>query len=254
MMKIIISLTCIPPRFGGLKDVIVSLLKQTKKPDYIIINIPETYARFKDTFIIPKFIMNTPGLILNRISKDYGPASKLLGLRELVLYKELSLDSIIICVDDDRIYNNKLVETFINNMHDNRALCVAGWDINKLSNNVLSYNHLLYPRGVEYLSPGYIDILGGCCGFAMTKKNCPFYDETIFTLSSDDVKYYVDDVWISGFLTIQKVDIYMIPGYGDERRSSNDTIYPLCDESRTSKNIVCINYFRDNYGIWINRT
>jgi hypothetical protein len=247
MKKIIISLTSIPPRFAGLNQVITSLLSQTVKPDHIILNIPNTYSRFPGE-VMP--VNLDPIVIINRLSKDYGPASKLLGLQELDLFHKISDDSVIICVDDDRYYHCGMVEMFVRNVAEKRAITIAGWDINTISNNMLSYLYLNMPRGIEYVSPGYIDILGGCCGFALLKNDCPFADKTIFMLNADDPKYYVDDVWISGFLTMNKISIYMIPGYGDAQRLLNDSISPLYDNTRTAKNIFCITYFRDNYNIW----
>ena len=45
---IYISLSIIPHRIKYLEKTINSLLKQTKKPDKIFINIPYKYRRFKD--------------------------------------------------------------------------------------------------------------------------------------------------------------------------------------------------------------
>ena len=55
---IYISLSTIPQRIKDLNKSIESLLKQTKKPDKIFINIPFKYRRFKETIDdnkIPKF-------------------------------------------------------------------------------------------------------------------------------------------------------------------------------------------------------
>ena len=250
-MKIVVSLTSIPPRFFGLETTLKSIFAQTVEPDYIIINIPYTYNRFPQDFMLTYFMMNNPKIILNRISVDYGPASKLLGLYSSPIYEKINNDSIIICIDDDRIYNKNMIETFINNKKINDcALTVAGWEISGITKNTYNYKHILLPRGIEFTREGYIDILGGCCGFAMLKKNCPFNDLKIFKLEPDDPKYYVDDVWISGFLGINNIPIYIIPN-NDAVRSSNDYIFPLYDNTRAEKNIACVKYFRDTYTIWI---
>ena len=55
---IYVSLSTIPPRLKNLQESIESLLKQTKKPDKIFINIPYKYERFNETIEenkIPKF-------------------------------------------------------------------------------------------------------------------------------------------------------------------------------------------------------
>ena len=45
---IYVSLSTIPKRLNYLKESIDSLLKQTKKPDKIFINIPNKYQRFSE--------------------------------------------------------------------------------------------------------------------------------------------------------------------------------------------------------------
>ena len=55
---IFVSLTTIPQRIKDLNKSIESLLKQTKKPNKIFINIPKKYKRFReiiDNDQIPKF-------------------------------------------------------------------------------------------------------------------------------------------------------------------------------------------------------
>ena len=55
---IFVSLTTIPQRIKNLNKSIESLLKQTKKPNKIFINIPKKYKRFGeiiDNDQIPKF-------------------------------------------------------------------------------------------------------------------------------------------------------------------------------------------------------
>ena len=45
---IYVSLTTIPPRVKNLYKSVESLLKQSKKPDKIFINIPKKYERFAE--------------------------------------------------------------------------------------------------------------------------------------------------------------------------------------------------------------
>lgn len=248
---IIISLTTIPPRFNHLKLTINSILKQTIKPDKIIINIPNKYNNFKMQEL-PKF--KNKRVIINRNTKDYGPGTKLLGLNKLSYFKNLSDDDIIIIIDDDRKYDNKLIENMLNyhNKHKDKALTVSGWDVELLTKNKVKYSNKKQPRGIEFKTSGYIDILGGCNGFLLTKKIVPFNNKNIFKIKSDNPIYYVDDVFISAFLTMNKVDIYSIPNtFGeDAERGPNNTISELWSPERDEKNTKAIKYFRNNYNIW----
>jgi hypothetical protein len=215
------------------------------------LNIPEKYNRFSNETAFPEIVI--PNIIINRC-KDYGPATKLLGLYGTDIYNNLCDKDIIIVVDDDRDYNSRMIEGMINyhNQYPDDALTVAGWDVEALTNNKIQYCKKVQHRGIEFERFGNIDILGGCCGFLLTKAICPFNWNEIFTLLPDDPKYYVDDVWFSGFLTLNEVNIYIIPNMinKDEAHNVNNSICPLSDNTREYKNTLCINYFRDKYGIW----
>lgn len=245
---IVVSLTTIPTRFDNVGITINSILSQTVLPDLIILHIPERYNNY--TYSTLPVISDK--VIINNNVKDYGPATKLLGLKQF----NLKDDDIIIVIDDDRIYNNNLIQNMLHyhNLYNDKVLTVAGWDIETLSNNLYKTNTKKQPRGVEYKSCGYIDVLGGCCGFLLTRKMCPFNNNDLFSLTPLVDFYYVDDVWISGFLKLNNIDIYLIPNSinRDEQRHINDSISPLCDTTRTQKNINCIKYFREMYKIFYN--
>ena len=250
---IIISLTTIPPRFDNLYFTIDSILSQSILPDIILIHIPEKYNNYSYDFnSLPKF--SSDKVIINNKVKDYGPATKLLGLYDNELYKKMSEEDIIIVIDDDRIYNTDLIKNMIyyHKLYPDKALTVAGWEIEDLAKKKFIINNKKQPRGIEFLTCGYIDFIGGCCGFVLNKKMCPFQYEELFDLHPDDNNYWVDDIWISGFLTLSNIDIYIIPNaiFNDEIRSINNQISPLYNDERREKNIKCIEYFRDKYNIW----
>ena len=81
---------------------------------------------------------------------------------------------------------------------------------------------------------------------------CPFNYKEIFDLQPNDCKYYVDDIWISGFLRLNNTDIYLVPNSinNDEIRHKNNFIDSLCNSSREASNIKCVEYFRDVFNIW----
>ena len=96
---IYVSLTTIPQRLKNINKSVDSLLKQTRKPDKIFVNIPNDYKRFnvkiKDTEI-PKFESN---IVEITRCEDYGPGTKLLGS-----LNKLEKNSLLILVVDDHIY------------------------------------------------------------------------------------------------------------------------------------------------------
>ena len=104
---IYVSLTTIPQRIKYLNKSIESLLKQSKKPDKIFINIPFKYQRFKEVVSdneIPKF---DDSIIEITRCEDCGPGTKLLGS-----LNKLKKDSLVILADDDNAYEDYMVEKF----------------------------------------------------------------------------------------------------------------------------------------------
>lgn len=111
--NIIFSLTSIPSRFINIQfeKTIDSLYNQLLKPKYIIINLCYNYNRnfnydkniFENKI---KFFKEKYDNIIINFSEDFGPITKILGLYNI---KDLlNPDDIIIVVDDDNIYQDKI--------------------------------------------------------------------------------------------------------------------------------------------------
>ena len=102
-----------------------SLGNQTLLPDAIYLNVPYTNKRTGEAYVIPTFLDNWPRLIINRFETDYGSLSKLVP----VLTKETDPDTIIITVDDDRLYKPQTISYLAwHSEHDsNIAWGLSGW-------------------------------------------------------------------------------------------------------------------------------
>ena len=171
---IYVSLSTIPPRLKNLNKSVESLLKQTKKPDKIFINIPTKYKRFSETIQdhqIPKFSSDAVEIVR---CDDFGPGTKLLGSLE-----KLSKNSLVILADDDNVYEDYMVEKFI-------------YFYSKDPNSAYSF----------YVHPlGNFGIGQGADGFAINTN----YLDGIKNFYNKVVKDYkelflYDDLWISYFL------------------------------------------------------
>ena len=171
---IYISISTIPPRLKNLNKSVNSLLKQTRKPDKIFVNIPYQYKRFNETIEdnqIPKFDSD---IVEVTRCEDCGPGTKLLGS-----LSKFEKNSLVILADDDHIYEDYMIEKF-------------WYFYSKAPNNAYSF----------YVHPlGNFGIGQGADGFAINTnylkgiKN--FYDEVV-----KDYKelFLYDDLWISYFL------------------------------------------------------
>ena len=171
---IYVSLSTIPQWLKNLNKSVESLLKQTRKPDKIFINIPFKYKRFSETIEdsqIPKF--NTSDVEITRC-EDCGPGTKLLG--SLNKFKK---NSLVILADDDHTYEDYMIEKFF-------------YFYSKAPNNAYSF----------YVHPlGNFGIGQGADGFAINTNHLKgiknFYDKIV-----KDYKelFLYDDLWISYFL------------------------------------------------------
>ena len=171
---IYISISTIPSRLKNLNKSVNSLLKQTRKPDKIFVNIPYQYKRFSETIEdnqIPKFDSD---IVEVTRCEDCGPGTKLLGS-----LNKLEKNSLVILADDDHVYEDYMIEKFL-------------YFYSKAPNNAYSF----------YVHPlGNFGIGQGADGFAINTnylkgiKN--FYDEVV-----KDYKelFLYDDLWISYFL------------------------------------------------------
>jgi len=171
---IYISISTIPQRLKNLNQSVESLLKQTRKPDKIFINIPYNYKRFNETIKdnqIPKF---DNSLVEVTRCEDCGPGTKLLGS-----LNKFEKNSLVILADDDHVYEDYMVEKFF-------------YFYSKAPNNAYSF----------YVHPlGNFGIGQGADGFAINTNHLTgiknFYDKVV-----RDYKelFLYDDLWISYFL------------------------------------------------------
>ena len=171
---IYVSISTIPQRIKNLNKSVKSLLKQTKKPNKIFINIPFKYRRFTEIVKddqIPKFDSN---LIEITRCEDCGPATKLLGS-----LNKLEKNSLVILADDDHTYDNYMIEKFF-------------YFYSKEPNNAYSF----------YVHPlGNFGIGQGADGFAINTNHLTgiknFYDKIVKNYRE---LFLYDDLWISYFL------------------------------------------------------
>ena len=179
---IYVSITSIPQRIKHLHKSVESLIKQTRKPDKIFINIPKKYVKFEEIISenqIPKFDDST--VEITRCA-DCGPGTKLLG--SLNKFKK---NSLVILADDDHIYENHMIEKFY-------------YFYSKAPENAYSfYVHPLKDFGVGQ----------GADGFAINSNFLEgvdkFYNEVV---KNQDDLFIHDDLWISFFLYyVKKVRI-----------------------------------------------
>ena len=216
---IYVSLTTIPQRVKNLNKSVESLLKQSKKPDKIFVNIPLKYKRFKETIDdnkIPKF--DNRAVEITRC-EDYGPGTKLLGS-----LNKFEKNSLVILVDDDHVYEDYMIEKFF-------------YFYSKAANNAYSF----------YVHPlGNFGVGQGADGFAINSNSLngvkKFYDEVVKT--NKDL-FIHDDLWTSFFLFyVKKVKILSLQSH--LRKTTNNEISPIYKKHSQDNGLI------ESYGKNIN--
>jgi len=206
--KIIFSLTTTPYRLKHISNTLDSLVNQTVKPNYILLNIPHKFNRTDEYYKIPQFLNYYDNLIINRIEKDYGPITKLLGA---VKYIPKDEDTWIIICDDDILYLQETLEyyvKYIQKKHD-CAYSISGFNM-LLSKDFLKNKIKV---GLEYPKRDFskINVLEGFASFAVHRS---FFDDDFipyveFCIQNKDCKMS-DDIIISNYLGMKGIPIYKI--------------------------------------------
>jgi hypothetical protein len=181
-MKVIVSLTSVPPRFQYLQDTVTRLEQQTCHEVWV--NIPQTYTRFPDWDGSVPSIFGTK-LKVNRDCEDLGPGTKVIGSAT-----HLDADDLIVYVDDDTNYDPKLVTNLLKwwKTDPKSAWGLSGFDFK-------NYFQRSYPR--QHGVP--LDVLEGY-GAVIVRAGCIQKLVSEFKELRDEAKA-ADDVILSNLLT-----------------------------------------------------
>lgn len=190
------SLTTIPSRFEFIEPNIKSLIAQNPKTVYL--NVPDVFKKTGEPYIIPEWLdkYTKTGQVTIIKTTDKGPATKFLGLLDIKTSGFLYIDpeEYIVVVDDDQIYNQKLLSNLIYKIEkvgDNNVVC-ANPDI-----------HIIGKIG----NPGEIGrVATGYSGFIFKRKLI----NDILTFTWPDECYLVDDPWITKYFQYKNNKIYSL--------------------------------------------
>ncbi|WP_146036506.1 glycosyltransferase family 2 protein [Pseudotabrizicola formosa] len=267
MPRIIVSMTAVPPRFPYLAEVLNGFLRQTLKPEQIFLNIPYEYRRDSFNPAVPPSV--PAGITVNRVDRDFGPATKVLP----TVQKYRDEDVLIFFGDDDKIYDPHTLERFAAAAEKRPECCIVeeGSDIYECTD--VPFQGALLPRydrrrkdmlyrlkraaslgnwkSRKATSSGYTDILEGWGGVMVRPR---FFGDAVFDIP--DPLWMVDDIWLSGHLTARGVPIWLEFG-GPRVRGSRNEVRRVALHTqivdgmdRIALNTACVRYYQDTFGIW----
>src|SRR6266568_6086437 len=204
--RVIASLSTVPDRINNLRPAIRSLLKQTRPPDEIVLSIPEFSIREQQPYAVPEYVSRLPRLRVLHCRRDWGPATKFIPIvrEELAAGRGTTL---IMVMDDDRIYPRDALETYLhyNEQLPDAALCFRGA---AMPPN-LDWRNAKMIRASELREPQPAAVITGCGSYLIQPR---FFDESLWDYSSAPRgAFYMDDIWISGWLNRRNVKRYVVP-------------------------------------------
>jgi hypothetical protein len=247
LRRVIASLSTLPDRIDNLGPTIRCLLDQTRSPDEIVLAIPDFSVRQEKRYVLPEYLAKFPRLRILRATKDWGPATKFIP----AIQEELAagrLETLIMIVDDDRTYPRDALETYLSYSEElpNAALCFRGGSINRKSTGC----NLKISLGSQLRTPQPVTVMTGCGSYLIQPR---FFDRTLWDYSdAPAAAFYVDDIWISGYLERQGVEKYIVPASGTMRtvRDQLGTMTLLeVPSGRERSNYDVVNFFQEKYGV-----
>ena len=249
--RVIASLTTLPDRIFNLEPTVRCLLNQTRPPDEIVLSIPEFSARKKRPYSIPKYLSEFATLRILRCQTDWGPATKFIPL----VQEELAAgraDTLIMVVDDDRIYPRDALETYLHyhEQFPNAALCFRG---GPMPRNFYWFLPKLF-LGSRLREPKRVAVITGCGSYLIQPR---FFDSALWNYSGAPASaFYMDDIWISGNLDRRSVEKYAVPASAmmrTVRQQTGTMSLHRVPRGRTYHNNEVVEYFRDTWNVFSSR-
>jgi hypothetical protein len=204
--RVIASITTVPDRIDNLEPTIRSLLKQTRPPDEIVLTIPEFSIRQQRPYAVPKYVSRWPRVRVLHCRKDWGPATKFIP----VVQEELAAgrgDTLMMVVDDDRVYPRDALQTYLhyNQQLPGAALCFRGAAMPR----TLDWRDARMIKANELRQPEPVAVITGCGSYLIQPR---FFDESLWDYSgAPRGAFFMDDIWVSGWLARRNVKRWAIP-------------------------------------------
>lgn len=246
--RIITSFSTLPERIDNLEPMLRSLLDQTRPPDEIVLALPRFSIRQGKEYIVPAYLERIPRVRILRCETDWGPATKFIP----VIQEELAagrVDTLIMVVDDDRIYPRDAVETYLHyhSQLPDAALCFRGA---LMPNNLVWFVPKVF-RANQIREPKRVAVITGTASYLVQPR---FFDSALWDYSgSPPSAFYMDDIWISGCLDRRGIKKYVVPASSMMRSVRQQwgtmTLYDV-PKGPVRSNSEAIEFFRDTWNVF----
>jgi len=198
--RLVASTSTLPSRIGHVQESIDSIVNSEIRPDKVYLNIPRVSKKEGKEYDVSD--INTHGglVVINWLDKDYGPLCKLYG----TLLMEFDPETVIVCFDDDIIYDKRLISHLLScqGQYPEAAVCESGWNYVNLGLVALSLK-LSIPGVVQK-----VDELQCFNGVAYRRR---MFQDDFEDWKEKENCYTVDDILISKYLRHRQIPILAIP-------------------------------------------
>jgi hypothetical protein len=213
-MLVIVGITTIPERLekGLLEKAIKTLLAQTRVPDAIVVNVPETSKKgvVYDKAKAMALKQLSPIVHVNYGGPDPGPIAKLLKtLRFIDHYypAEKGLDPWIMLADDDTSYPSHLIQSLIDGKQpEDRAVGFVGRSSGFL------WLHLHIKDRMENVT--FLETYAGVLYKRDTFGRTDDFVQWLGTLPPESM--FVDDIVIGAWMNMRGTSMTIIPALKDQ--------------------------------------
>lgn len=277
-MRYVITLSTIPSRFSSLGPTLRRLLRQSVKPEKVILYIPYAYRRFPDwDGVLPDV---PEGVEIHRTDEDYGPATKILpAIKE---FRGQDID-ILFC-DDDMVYRRTWAAGFLRERRHKPHACLAvcghdvlgspweervdkslrrpvrTWRVTDLENYARMGVYWVKTRVLKqptthigrrvHIFGGYRDIFEGHAGVMVRAS---FFSEDAFEIP--DIMWSVDDCWLSGQAMKNGHPVWVVPRQIEpssfalyKTDALHEAVLDGADRDQADRHTEA--YFQETYGLW----
>ena len=197
---LVISLTTIPSRLPYLELTLKSLLRQTRRPARIRLNLPSFSRRERRAYEVPCWLEHLSSVEVVPC-EDLGPATKVLPT-----LRDADPRQRVLAVDDDRVYPPSLVEQIDrwSGVLPEAAIGLSGWiappDLTDRPTTLVA-DLLLRPpvpiKATRIGTPREVDVLQGLAGYVVRPRYFDL-DALCDYSTAPPAARMVDDVWIAG--------------------------------------------------------
>jgi len=258
MTRVIVSLTTTPSRISGILPTLVSISKQSPRPEETVLFLPKKYKRWPNSMLrIPKEL--TKYCRIEFVDTDYGPATKILP----AVKEYLGKDVLIVYCDDDQIYKAGWLEALLTEAFKYENTCIACDGDSLLRHKKVRMGKGVLYRLLRVLSFGIykpmkkrwiaseVDIVKGYGGVVVRPS---FFPDDVFNIP--EIVWLVDDVWLSANMKKNGITLRMLANGSAYREKNLDNQSESLLEfvhnghDRASADLFAIEYVKKRFGIW----